>query len=107
MNQRLNPLISLNFYTLYFHYYFYYKPYKILLPLILPLFLHLFSFSKDIYYNNITDKTVLLFNFNFLLIILLFVIDRLIIEIIILSLNRLVNTKKNYIDYSNFNIEYK
>ena len=56
---------------------FYYKPYKILLPLILPLFLHfLFFLAKDIYYNNITDKTVLLFNFNFLLIILLFVIDR-------------------------------
>ena len=56
---------------------FYYKPYKILLPLILPLFFaFLFFLAKDIYYNNITDKTVLLFNFNFLLIILLFVIDR-------------------------------
>ena len=56
---------------------FYYKSYKILLPLILPLFFaFLFFLAKDIYYNNITDKTVLLFNFNFLLIILLFVIDR-------------------------------
>ena len=50
---------------------FYYKPYKILLPLILPLFFaFLFFLAKDIYYNNITDK-ILLFNFNFLLIILL------------------------------------
>ena len=56
---------------------FYYKPFKILVPLILPLFVaFIFFLIKDIYSNNITDKTVLLFNFNFLLIILLFIIDR-------------------------------
>ena len=56
---------------------FYYKPFKILVPLILPLFLaFIFFLIQDIYSKNITDKTVLLFNFNFLLIILLFIIDR-------------------------------
>ena len=56
---------------------FYYKPFKILVPLILPLFLaFVFFLIRDISMGNITDKTVLLFNFNFLLIILLFVIDR-------------------------------
>ncbi len=56
---------------------FYYKPFKILIPLILPLFCaFIFFLIKDIYSFNITDKTVLLFNFNFLLIILLFLIDR-------------------------------
>lgn len=56
---------------------FYYKPFKILIPLILPIFLALIIFLiKDIYNGNLTDKTVLLFNFNFLSIILLFIIDR-------------------------------
>ena len=56
---------------------FYYKPYKIILPLILPLFVTLIFFLiNDIYYNNITDKTVLLFNLNFFAIIVLFIIDR-------------------------------
>lgn len=56
---------------------FYYKPFKILIPLILPLFFaFVFFLTKDIFSKNITDKTVLLFNFNFLLIILMFVIDR-------------------------------
>ena len=56
---------------------FYYKPFKILIPLILPLFCaFIFFLIRDVSSNNITDKTVLLFNFNFLLIILLFIIDR-------------------------------
>ena len=56
---------------------FYYKPFKIIIPLILPLFLaFVFFLIQDIYSNNLTDKTVLLFNFNFLSIILLFIIDR-------------------------------
>ena len=56
---------------------FYYKPFKILIPLILPLFFaFIFFLIKDIYSGNLTDKTVLLFNFNFLSIILLFIIDR-------------------------------
>ncbi len=56
---------------------FYYKPFKILVPLILPLFLaFIFFLIKDIHSNNLTDKTVLLFNFNFLSIMLLFIIDR-------------------------------
>mgnify|MGYP001273228205 CR=1 FL=1 len=56
---------------------FYYKPFKILIPLILPLFCaFIFFLIQDIRYNNVTDKTVLLFNFNFLSIILLFIIDR-------------------------------
>ena len=56
---------------------FYYKPFKILIPLILPLFLlFIYFLIKDISSDNITDKTVLLFNFNFLSIILIFIIDR-------------------------------
>lgn len=56
---------------------FYYKPFKVLIPLILPLFLlFIYFLIQDINSNNITDKTVLLFNFNFLSIILIFVIDR-------------------------------
>ncbi len=56
---------------------FYYKPFKILIPLILPLFFAFIIFLiQDIYSGNLTDKTVLLFNFNFLSIILLFIIDR-------------------------------
>lgn len=56
---------------------FYYKPFKIIVPLILPLFLlFIYFLIKDINSNNITDKTVLLFNFNFLSVILMFVIDR-------------------------------
>jgi len=56
---------------------FYYRPFKILVPLILPLFLAFIIFLiHDIYSGNLTDKTVLLFNFNFLSIILLFIIDR-------------------------------
>ena len=56
---------------------FYYKPFKIIIPLILPLFiLFIYFLIKDISSNNITDKTVLLFNFNFLSIILIFVVDR-------------------------------
>ncbi len=56
---------------------FYYRPFKILVPLILPLFIAFIIFLiQDIYSGNLTDKTVLLFNFNFLSIILLFIIDR-------------------------------
>ncbi|MDC0408186.1 glycosyltransferase family 2 protein [Candidatus Pelagibacter sp.] len=56
---------------------FYYKPFKILIPLILPVFFAFIIFLiQDIYSGNLTDKTVLLFNFNFLSIILLFIIDR-------------------------------
>lgn len=56
---------------------FYYKPFKVLIPLILPLFLlFIYFLVKDINSNNITDKTVLLFNFNFLSVILIFIIDR-------------------------------
>ena len=56
---------------------FYYKPFKIILPLFIPLFFaFIFFLIQDIYANNITDKTVLLFNFNFLTLILLFLIDR-------------------------------
>ena len=56
---------------------FYYKPFKVLIPIILPIFLALIIFLiRDIYSGNLTDKTVLLFNFNFLSIILLFIIDR-------------------------------
>lgn len=57
---------------------FYYRPFKIILPLILPMFFaFIFFLIQDIRLNNLTDKTVLLFNFNFLSIILLFIIDRL------------------------------
>tara|TARA_B110000003_G_scaffold263270_1_gene286747 strand:+ start:12536 stop:13426 length:891 start_codon:yes stop_codon:yes gene_type:complete len=56
---------------------FYYKPFKIFIPLILPIFCAFIYFlTQDIISNNVTDKTVLLFNFNFLSIILLFIIDR-------------------------------
>ena len=56
---------------------FYYKPFRIIVPLILPIFIVFIAFLvKDIYSGNITDKTVLLFNFNFLSIILIFIIDR-------------------------------
>ena len=56
---------------------FYYKPFKIIIPLILPIFIaFIFFLINDIYSGDITDKTVLLFNFNFFSIILLFVIDR-------------------------------
>ena len=56
---------------------FYYKPFKTLMPLILPLFaLFIYSLINDFRLNNITDKTTLLFNLNFLIVILLFVIDR-------------------------------
>ena len=56
---------------------FYYKPFKIITPLIIPLFCaFILFFIKDIFSGNLTDKTILLFNFNFLLIILLFLIDR-------------------------------
>jgi len=56
---------------------FYYRPFKILIPLILPVFFaFVFFLIKDFYSGNLTDKTVLLFNFNFLTIILLFIIDR-------------------------------
>ncbi len=56
---------------------FYYKPFKIITPLILPSFLaFILFFTKDIISGNLTDKTILLFNLNFLLIILLFTIDR-------------------------------
>ena len=56
---------------------FYYKPFKIILPIFIPLFFaFIFFLIKDIYSNDITDKTVLLFNFNFLTVILLFIIDR-------------------------------
>jgi len=56
---------------------FYYKPYRIIMPLAIPIFAAFIIFLvKDIFEKNLTDKTVLLFNFNFLLIILLFVIDR-------------------------------
>ena len=56
---------------------FYYKPFKIILPLFIPFFLtFIFFLINDIYSKDITDKTVLLFNLNFLTIILIFVIDR-------------------------------
>ena len=56
---------------------FYYKPFKVLTPIVLPIFLAFIIFLiRDIYTGNLTDKTVLLFNFNFLSIILLFIIDR-------------------------------
>ena len=56
---------------------FYYKPFKVIIPLILPIFFAFFFFLiNDIYSGNITDKTILLFNFNFFSFILLFVIDR-------------------------------
>ena len=56
---------------------FYYKPFKIIIPLILPLSIAFIIFLiRDIYSGNLTDKTVLLFNFNFLSIILLFITDR-------------------------------
>ena len=56
---------------------FYYKPFKVLTPIVLPIFLAFIYFLiRDIYSGNLTDKTVLLFNFNFLSIILLFIIDR-------------------------------
>ena len=56
---------------------FYYKPFKIIIPLMLPfLSAFLIFLIQDIYSNNLTDKTVLLFNFNFIMIILLFIIDR-------------------------------
>jgi glycosyltransferase involved in cell wall biosynthesis len=56
---------------------FYYKPFKVIIPLILPLFIaFVFFLINDIYSGNITDKTILLFNFNFFSIILLFVTDR-------------------------------
>lgn len=57
---------------------FYYKPFKIILPIFIPIFLtFIFFLIKDIYSRDITDKTVLLFNFNFLTLILIFIIDRL------------------------------
>lgn len=56
---------------------FYYKPSKIIVPLILPMLLaFIFFLIQDIVSKNLTDKTILLFNFNFLSIILLFIIDR-------------------------------
>ena len=56
---------------------FYYKPFKIILPLFIPLFLTFIVFLiQDIFSRDITDKTVLLFNFNFLTVILIFIIDR-------------------------------
>ncbi len=56
---------------------FYYKPSRIMVPLILPLFLAFIYFLvQDISSKNITDKTILLFNFNFLSIILLFLTDK-------------------------------
>ena len=56
---------------------FYYKPLKIITPLIIPLFgIFILFLTQDILSNNLTDKTILLFNFNFMLIILLFIIDR-------------------------------
>ena len=56
---------------------FYYKPFKVLTPIVLPIFLAFIIFLiRDIYSGNLTDKTVLLFNFNFLSIILLFITDR-------------------------------
>ena len=56
---------------------FYYKPLKIILPLFIPLFfIFIFFLIADIYNRDITDKTVMLFNFNFLTLILIFIIDR-------------------------------
>ena len=56
---------------------FYYRPFKIILPIFIPLFITFILFLiNDINSKDITDKTVLLFNFNFLTIILIFVIDR-------------------------------
>ena len=56
---------------------FYYKPLKVMVPLILPLFFAFIYFLiQDIYSQNLTDKTILLFNFNFLSVILLFITDK-------------------------------
>ena len=56
---------------------FYYKPFKIILPIFIPLFFTFILFLiNDINSKDITDKTVLLFNFNFLIIILIFLVDR-------------------------------
>ena len=56
---------------------FYYKPFKIIAPLVIPLFCAFIIFLvQDILSGNLTDKTILLFNFNFLSIILFFIIDR-------------------------------
>lgn len=56
---------------------FYYKPSKVIIPLILPIFIAFIYFLiQDIIGRNLTDKTILLFNFNFFSVILLFVIDR-------------------------------
>lgn len=56
---------------------FYYKPFKVILPLFIPLVsIFIIFLINDIYLGDITDKTVLLFNFNFLTIILIFIIDR-------------------------------
>ena len=66
-----------NFLYTIFSLLFYYKPFKIIIPLILPLFIaFIFYLTQDIKSDNITDKTILLFNFNFLSLILLFIIDR-------------------------------
>lgn len=56
---------------------FYYKPYKVIMPLFIPLFLtFIFFLMKDIKAMDVTDKTVMLFNSNFLIILLLFLVDR-------------------------------
>ena len=56
---------------------FYYKPFKIILPIFIPLLIvFIYFLTKDIISNDITDKTVLLFNFNFITIILLFLVDK-------------------------------
>jgi glycosyltransferase involved in cell wall biosynthesis len=74
---KLKPKDFFKFLYTIFSLLFYYKPFKVLIPIILPIFLALIIFLiRDIYSGNLTDKTVLLFNFNFLSIILLFIIDR-------------------------------
>ena len=76
-NSKLGFLDFFKFLYTIFSLLFYYKPFKIILPLFVPLFLaFVFFLIKDINSNDITDKTVLLFNFNFLTLILLFIVDR-------------------------------
>lgn len=76
-NSKLGFLDFFKFLYTIFSLLFYYKPFKIILPLFVPLFLaFVFFLVKDINSKDITDKTVLLFNFNFLTLIMLFIVDR-------------------------------
>ena len=56
---------------------FFFKPFKILLPLIIPgYFLFVYFLIIDFQNSNLTDKTMLLFNFSFLATILIFLTDK-------------------------------